>query len=503
MQTNPLTFRAVFCLAIILFACVPARAEDGAAAVVDPILATAPSTLMDVFQNARTYLDEAQDLPAEAPRMGLAEVVQRAVENSGSIKAAEELVIQREEQGNQARSARKPQVSAQLQLAYLGGLKQEIKTTPLADLIIDTKSFELGEALANGSLAVQQIIYAGGKISAGISATGHLTEAERLKQQASLTDVALEATRAYYQSLLAKAIVRVARESAQTFETHLADATKALEVGAVSRFEVIRAQTELTSRKADLLKANSADDVATLNLRRLTGIEGEGPIYLEPDWFTAALPTEAMESLIDEALINRPELNALGKSIEAARDQVTVKQADGRPQVAGLVQYQYIEGGGEAIPRGLAATVGVRWDWYTGGRVTSQVLEAKSQVRQLEHQRSELERAVKLDVQQSFLRSKEAAQRILMQFATVRLAEEGQSLAELRFKQGVGTQTETLDADLALAQARTALVQALGDYFLAQADLSKASGRGWQASNVGAPQEGGDAAPVEAAPATP
>ncbi len=502
MNTIPSALRAAFLFALII---VPlhGHAEESAAAVTDPILATAPSTLMDVFYNARTYLDEAQDIPSDAPKLGLAEVVQRAVEHSGTLKAAEELVIQREAQGEQARSARKPQVSTQLQLAYLGGLKQEIKTTPIADLIIDTKSFELGEALANGSIAVQQVIYAGGKIAAGIRATGHLTDAERLQQQAALTDVALEATRAYYQSLLAKAIVRVARESAENFESHLADANKALEVGAVSRFEVIRAQTELTSRKADLLKANSADDVATLNLRRLTGIEGEGPIYLEPDWFTAALPTEAVESLIEEALANRPELNALGKSIEAAEEQVNVKKADSRPQVAGLMQYQYIEGGGEAIPRGLAATVGVRWDWYTGGRVKNQVLEAKSQVRQLQHQRNEAERAVKLDVQQSYLRSKEAAQRILMQFATVRLAEEAQSLADLRFKQGVGTQTETLDADLALAQARTALVQALGDYFLAQADLSKASGRGWQASNVGAPKEGSDAAPVEAAPATP
>jgi outer membrane protein TolC len=52
----------------------------------------------------------------------------------------------------------------------------------------------------------------------------------------------------------------------------------------------------------------------------------------------------------------------------------------------------------------------------------------------------------------------------------------------------VGTQTETLDADLALVQARTGLVQALGDYFIAQADLAKASGRGWQPTSVGAPE---------------
>ena len=90
--------------------------------------------------------------------------------------------------------------------------------------------------------------------------------------------MALEATRAYYETLLAKALVRVANESAETVQRHLADANKALEVGAVSRFEVIRAQTELKAREADLARALTADDVSTLNLRRLTGLDGEGPL---------------------------------------------------------------------------------------------------------------------------------------------------------------------------------------------------------------------------------
>lgn len=445
------------------------------------------ATLYDVFREVRAFVDEAQEVPADAPRLGLAEVVQRSIENSGRIKAAEEVVVQREAQRDQAKSARKPTLGAQVQYVYLGGLEQDLPTSRLADLFIDTGSLGLGDHLGIGSVSAQQVIYAGGRIKAAIRAGEDATAAEAHRRDATLTDIAMEATRSYYQALLATALVRVANESANTFQRHLADANKALEVGAVSRFEVIRAQTELKTREADLARALTGNDVATLNLRRLMALDGDGPLYLEPDWFTAALPSEDVESLVAEAMEKRPELNALDKGIEAAREQVKVREAGKKPTIGALAQYQHIEGGSEIIPQGFMASGVMRWDFYTGGRTKAEILEAEAQVRELQHQRHDLEQAVKLDVRAAFLRANEAAQRILLQFGTVQLAQQGQELAELRFQQGAGTQTETLDADLALVTARTGLVQALGDYFIAQADLAKASGRGWQPDTVGPP----------------
>lgn len=493
--------RAAFMVCLLgVAAHVPAQeapAQD--ASNVAAALNVPAATLLDVFYNARAFVDESQGAPPDAPRLGLSEVVQRAIENSGRLKAADELVIQREAQTEQARSARRPSLGGQIQVAYLGGFKQELPSSPIADLIIDTDSFSLGDHLAIGAVSAQQVIYAGGRITATIRAARSATAAEEFQRLSTLNEITRESIEAYYRALLARALVRVANESANTFQSHLADAEKALEVGAVSRFEVIRAQTELKSREADLARALTADDVATLNLRRLTGIEGDGPLYLEPDWFTAALPTEDLNAIVAEALQNRPELNALDKGLDAAQQQVKIRQAGRKPTVGALAQYQHIEGGTDIIPEGFLATGILRWDFYTGGRVRNEIIEARSQVRELEFRRHDVEQAVKLDVRQAWQRANEAAQRILMQFATVQLAEQGQELAELRFQQGAGTQTETLDADLALVTARTGLVQALGDYFLAQADLAKATGRGWQPGHVGAPlvDEAADATAAE------
>ena len=50
-------------------------------------------------------------------------------------------------------------------------------------------------------------------------------------------------------------------------------------------------------------------------------------------------------------------------------------------------------------------------------------------------------------------------------------------LLEIFTHEGVGTQTEMLDAELALTQAKTKLVQALRDYAVANASLDKATAR--------------------------
>jgi outer membrane protein TolC len=73
---------------------------------------------------------------------------------------------------------------------------------------------------------------------------------------------------------------------------------------------------------------------------------------------------------------------------------------------------------------------------------------------------------------------------------TVELATEGLRLAELRFQEGVGTQSEVLDAELALTNAETSLIQALREYAVANASLEKAAGLSWFRDDL--PAEKGD-----------
>lgn len=86
---------------------------------------------------------------------------------------------------------------------------------------------------------------------------------------------------------------------------------------------------------------------------------------------------------------------------------------------------------------------------------------------------------VALEVRQAWLRVGEARASIEAEEKTVALAEEGVRMAGLRYREGVGTQAEVMDAEVALSGARTQLAHALRDLAVAHAALDKATGRSW------------------------
>ena len=118
-------------------------------------------------------------------------------------------------------------------------------------------------------------------------------------------------------------------------------------------------------------------------------------------------------------------------------------------------------------------------DIYAGGRRKHETVESKAKVQSIEDQLKDLEGLIELDVTQAVIQIKDSLARIASENGTRKLAEEGLRLAELRFQEGVGTQSETLDAELALTNAERSLVQALRDLAVAYSSLERAIGKSW------------------------
>jgi outer membrane protein TolC len=71
----------------------------------------------------------------------------------------------------------------------------------------------------------------------------------------------------------------------------------------------------------------------------------------------------------------------------------------------------------------------------------------------------------------------ESRERIAVASETVEQAMEDLRLAEERYRVGAGTMLETIDAQVALTQAKADVIDAKCDYLIAKADLARAAGR--------------------------
>lgn len=465
---------------------VPAILLTGLTAVAQPAAETMRPEVREVLDFVGDVLDgvdtyETPEAAAATPEpltIDVRECVRRALAENAQVFSSEADVAARMAQHGQAKSLRLPQLKGQAIYRYIDGMPIDVYSSGALSFLASSIDIEAHKWQINAGFSLEQVLYAGGRIQAGIRASKLLAESEAWKREAVLAELEYQAKQAFYDALLTKALRMVAEESVATFERHLGDATQSREVGLISDFEVLRAKTELGARNADLESAKSAEKIASVNLLRILSQPQDTPVVLSGEMEWAPLTTP-VDPLIAEAMTQRAELLALAKGIDGAREQVTLKKAAYKPSATAQVGWDQVAGGTTIIPEGWSFGVGVEWEIYTGGRRKNEVAEANAQLKSLEYQRTDVEHLVELDVRQAFLRVQEAIAKIKSEKGTVALGEEGLRMAQLRFQEGVGTQTETLDAELVLTGARTQLVRALRDYAVAAAALDKAVGRSW------------------------
>lgn len=429
-----------------------------------------PEAKVDVTATLESYWSE-DEAEAEALSLDVVQCVDMAVAKNAQVLMAQDDIDAARERIGQANAQRLPHVKVDVGFRHLepvGGSSGGI---------MSFLSPGTSENTRRDHAALSQVLYAGGQIKAAVKASEFLAQSSEWQRKAVLNNLAFETKKAYYDCLLARAMVRVAQESVLTFERHLSDAQQMLEVGLISNFEVLRAKTELGARQADLTAAQNARRLALVNLRRLLTLGQDLPIKLVGRLELPAEPA-AIEELLKEAQSGRPELMALDKAIAGSEQNVLRTKGQYKPQAAAGVEWTNTDNGGSFAQDGWSFTLGGEWTLYAGGQRKHQVGEANAQKRKLEHQKEDVVRLVEMDVRAAHIQLEDALARIEREKGTVELGMEGRRLASLRFQEGVGTQAETLDAELALTNAETMLVRAMHDCAVASIAIDKAVGRG-------------------------
>jgi len=356
-------------------------------------------------------------------------------------------------------------------------------------LIGTDRLFETHDTFRNDRVGLRQVIYSGGQIRAAIRASRYLAESEEFQQDAILAQLEFEAKDAYYTAAASQALVRVAEQSVETYERQLDDTKQKFEAGTVSNFELLRTETELGSRRSDLTQALNAQRQAYANLCRALGVPQDTPLTLEAS-FEYVPSTEDLDTLVAYADEHRPEILALEKGIDAGEQELKRVKGQYRPSVAGNLEWRNNDNGGVTNPDGFTVSVGAQWDIFTGGRRKYERIETQAQLSSLEHQLLDLEALVELDVKSTQIQIQNALAVVVSERGTRDLAIEGLRLAEIRYQEGAGTVSETLDAELALTSAENALVQALRDLAIANSALERAIGKSWVVnSGAGSPSD--------------
>jgi len=327
----------------------------------------------------------------------------------------------------------------------------------------------------SASLSLQQRIFDFGKTGAAVEAARESLLASRYDIEATRGNVVLNVKIAYFGLLGARHLVRVNEETVQQFEQHLQQAQGFYNIGTRPKFDVTKAEVDLTNARLNLIQSRNAAEVARITLANAIGLPDRPIGDLEELLDFKKVEISEAEAQ-EEALRRRPELLSSAANRRAGEASIRSAQRNFFPVLSGIADYTYK---GQQFPLVWNWDVGLNLSFplFSGYLLKSQLAEARANLTTIEANQESLRQNILLEVRQSYLNLVEAGERVRLSELVVRQAEENLALANGRFQAGVATSVERTDAQVSLTNAKTSQIQALYDYKVDEARLEKAMGR--------------------------
>ena len=322
-------------------------------------------------------------------------------------------------------------------------------------------------------------IFQGGKTVASVNAARYDYQSAEAGYKSNRQDLILTVTEAYYRLLQAEQFTRVSEKFLQRAESHLDFANARFKTGLASRSDILKAKTEQSNAKLDLIHARNAVSMASGQLNIALGHNVSSPIKIVDDLSkVAANETEGNQSkfqtLVGEAYNKRPKLRKIANQLQAQKSIIRLAKADYYPSVSLDANYNFSGTDISQLYQSNYIGLSISLPLFNGFSRPARVAQENLQLQVLEQQTETLRQQISLEVWNAFLALKEVKERIVNTQVFLKDAQENLDISEGEYKQGVGSMLDVLDAETTFVTAQQRYIEALADYKIAQIVLQRA-----------------------------
>ncbi|MCB2226701.1 MAG: TolC family protein [Desulfarculaceae bacterium] len=296
-------------------------------------------------------------------------------------------------------------------------------------------------------------------------------------------DVALKVKEQYFLHLRNIKGVEVAREAVGQLEAQLQVSRDYHEVGMIPINDVLKTEVRLSDARQRLVSAKNDRALSRARLNRLLGLPVERSLRVKD--ILKSYPIELdFQKFRLVALNERPEIKAVDLQLKQADQSIRKAQSGYYPMVNLKASYNFTSndatlGDSEYNdPTNWAITTQLDWAFWEWGRTAHQTSQQRADKRRLQAAKQELVDEVALQVKEAALFLGESQTNIVTATTGVKQAQENYRVTFELYREQLTTNTELLDAQLLLAQARNSYYNALATFNIAEARLQRAMGHG-------------------------
>lgn len=321
---------------------------------------------------------------------------------------------------------------------------------------------------------VTQPLYTFGRIQNAIHAADADVYAALSSESEAELDVLLRVATAYIGVLRTQRRVEVASRAVESLRSHTRDVTNLVLEGIRIRKDQLAAELALSNAKQDLLEAQSGLAIARATYNRTVGRCLDTPVYLVE--LPEPLGAYNLEDLTQMALASRPEISVLSARGQSLRSRAQQVRAEYRPQFSVRGGFDFIEN--RYLTDGAFSWLMLvgQWNLFDGGKKHGMAEKSELSAEGILRQRADVESVIRLQVRDACLNLETTRELVRVNREGLHSAEENLRVAKTRYDQGVGTNTEVLDAETLRTRTFNRHYQSVYDAVQALMQLSRVVG---------------------------
>ncbi|MDE5880017.1 MAG: TolC family protein, partial [Desulfovibrio sp.] len=248
----------------------------------------------------------------------------------------------------------------------------------------------------------------------------------------------------YFGLQLALSLERLRRATLAEEDRELARARKFEKEGMISHVEVMGVKVARDAAERECLKARNHVRTARLELQRLLLSESLGE--LSTPLFVLKKPLAPMESWVELALKNNPELAAVEARVQQAGQGVNASRSSWFPQVMAFGQYYFAHPHQSDLWPEWLAGVGVNLTLWDARDRAADYRSARATLRQARSAQAQAMDTVRTSAETAWLNTQNAREQYSLTASSVALARENLKLKNEGFGEGLYTALDVTHA---------------------------------------------------------
>lgn len=385
------------------------------------------------------------------------EAVQTALLNNNSLKKQQYIYDESKINVDIARSSYQPK----LDLSYTYNANKE-----------DIGS---GKDNSNASAVLSYNLFNGLKDKYNLQSSKEQSKMSMYNYQASKNDLIFSVKQNYITYLKSLKNIDTQNNAYKLLEQQYKDSNNRFNQGLLARNDLLQVNAQMLQAKQNLARAIADSKISRYKLKNILG----GDLDSSENIKDLAKQEIKIEDYNEDELSTRSEIKALKLSIDSIKSQKNANKSNFMPSAdlsLGYTKYgddAFLDTDASSVDDQQTATINLKWNLFNGGKDSSQNIIYKKRLMQVNEDLAELKLSIKLQYENAIEEFNVSKLNYETAKVSLEQSNENYKIVNNRFKEGLSSSTDLINANFLLSSAKQSFDDAYYDRFLAKSSLDR------------------------------